>query len=76
MKNTTSFKGRENPEDKKDNNRDYVIIKEDGNPVQFSDGTITIYGDKKEAIEDMAEGEMLMSYDDYLLQLPANKQRT
>jgi hypothetical protein len=36
---------------------DYIIIKEDKTPLCFDDNSIVVYGDKHDALEDLAEND-------------------
>lgn len=43
-------------------NTDYVIIKEDGEPLRFTDGDIVLYNDYEEAREDKLPNEKIIPF--------------
>ena len=49
-------------------NTDYIILTEQGEPLTFSDGEIVLYGELQEAQEDVASGETIIRLVDYAKQ--------
>lgn len=53
-------------------NTDYIILTEQGEPLTFSDGEIVLYGELEEAQEDLATNETIVRLVDYAKQKNIN----